>query len=398
MNVITRSRAAALAGLGEAIERGGWAILLTGEAGAGKSWLLERLVEAQSGRRIWIRVAVSPGARPGELLEEIARRMGIGGKQDRGASQWRSAIESLLLEVQVEGRRMGLIVEEVHLGGPETLETIRQVASRIHRPEGFDAIILSAQTGLLPRLELRALASLDAVVGKRLHLRPLDADEAESLCTSLLPPQAKTTTIIEELHRDARGNPARLLRLAQSLSGRLERGRGRVHRGDPGHVLWPPEPARTGRPSPRDDADPDPGTALIPARPPLKEAEGMIEVGWEADEPWPQPGSEKSGDESMSAENAAQSDAPSEEPILDRYARLQAEAESTRAAQSAPELLAHVLVINDEQEHADAVDPALDQEPGVTRTPAQIWAEQGEQFAPYGNLFAPRAPQSRNDP
>jgi type II secretory pathway predicted ATPase ExeA len=243
--IITRSRAAALAGLADAVEKHDLAVLLTGEAGAGKSWLLERLVESQTGRRIWVTVGVRPGEGPVELFAEIARRMGLGDAIDHSASRFSSEIEALLQEVQVEGRRIGLIVEEVHLAGPETLEAIRQLAGRIRRPDGFDAVILSAQTGLLPRLDWRAFASLDALVGKRLHLRPLDADEAELLCAALQPALARANGLVEELHRDARGNAARLLRLAWSLPGRLERGRGKIHRGDPAHVLWPVDSSPT---------------------------------------------------------------------------------------------------------------------------------------------------------
>jgi general secretion pathway protein A len=398
-DLITRSRAALLAGIRDAIERDGAPVLLTGEAGSGKTWLLDHLVATQSARRIWIQVSAASHGAPADLPAAIGRRLGLGNESGRSTSWWASEIETLLEEVQIEGRCVGLIVEELHLANPDVLEEIRRLANRTRQPGGFDAILLSAQTALLPRLEWRSLASLDAVVRRRFHLRPLDADEAERLCSVVLAPLARSTALIEELHREARGNAARLLRLAGTLNTGTERGRGRVHRGDPAHTLWPD--ASTGATIERGGDELSPRAPLIPTRRPLKEEEGVIEVGWDSEETWSGPGDAPPTDVAPASGPPGKSQPPLHEPIDDRYARLQAEAESSRASLLSEDLVAHILAPDPEDQSGSDSTAAIDDDDTNTsdsQAPGQVWVEPAERFAPYGNLFSPRAPQSRNDP
>ena len=181
-----------------------------------------------------------------------------------------------------------------------------------------------------------------------MHLTPLDLDEARELFSVHEPGVHVDEPILEALHRDARGNPSIFLRMADERQPRFE-------------AVMPPVGKRSDRslalsersilstvvtvrpavPVPDPDAgdfaalavepeanSPTQRAPLLPARPPIRVEDGLVEVGWAGDleseldhEPEP---------EIATPVGSADDISFNEELIEDRYAALQAWAEWNR--------------------------------------------------------------------
>ena len=146
---------------------------------------------------------------------------------------------------------------------------------------------------------------------------------------------------MERWHRDSGGNPARLLRmLAREVPARKA-------------IATAGEPSSSSEP-------------LVPSRPPLRVEEGLIEVGWDSEEPEPEPGM-------------------GEEPVADHYAALQAWDEWARnQGRSRVPLL------------PDPIDPELESDEEPEELPSEhvhaTRAEAAQEFAPYSQLFSRAKP------
>lgn len=188
-----------------------------------------------------------------EFFAAMACGLGLDPRSDR------IAIASSLADSTRDGRPRALRVDEAQNASADLLEEIRILDNRLGRDDGFAAIVLVAQTPLVRRLNLRILGGLEVRLAAHAHLMPIDADEAETLMADA----GIDGDTAESLHRSAMGNPARLLRLA--LAERPAMGA---------------ESRENSRPRP--SLESSPGT-ILPSRPPLSVADGVIEVGWDSD-------------------------------------------------------------------------------------------------------------------
>lgn len=256
----------------DAIGRG--PVLLTGEPGSGKTWVLDRLIETDG--RMWLRLDLAPSIGPVELLQELARGLGL-----EPGPQARIDVADTLREQSEQGRRWGLAIDEAHLAGIETLEEIRVLANRLGQPDGFDALVLTGQTGLVRRLRSRSLLGFQARLAAHLHVLPISLEEALQLVDWHFPGESPGRDWVARWHRETLGQPGLLIRrVAQSRKTRtvlVDAAQAAVRPvglGPLGAPIAPdtrPEPARV-------DAPP-----LIDSTPPIEVGEGTIEVGWTAE-------------------------------------------------------------------------------------------------------------------
>lgn len=364
------SREAALAACREAIGSG--PVLITGAAGVGKTWIVHLL--AEDSPLLWLFVDAAPGMTQGDLLRSMIAALGMPVVPGPTGSA-RIALSEALAQVSADGRTAGLIFDEAHLAGDDVLEEVRLLANRLGRPDGLAAIVVSGQTPLARRIDTRPLAGFESRLAARVHLLPLDVDEAATWLGARAPAIARDFERVELLHRETGGNPSRLNRLA----AQVEHPPARIHRNPPPRVEIAPPPVIE-RQAPVTIARPaDP---IVPAKPPLRVEDGLIEVGWDAEAE-----TETHGDDARPrASRAEASDA--EQPIDDHYAALQAWDEWTRnqgraeiRTSSRPDLLVDESAALDQDDEVGEEASPLDSTPG-------LWAEGRHSFGPYSQLFS----------
>jgi general secretion pathway protein A len=387
-DLLLSSRQAALDALLTGLDGG--PLLITGGPGVGKTWLASRLAERSAASWAWVAIDLHPLAGPETLLRSIVQGLGLGTRTEA-----RSALARALAERHADGLRCGLIVDEAHLASVRVLEELRILSNRSVRSDRFTGLVLVGQTSLAHRLSARSLAALDARLAARVHLRPLDLDEARELLMRVEPALASDRRRLDRLHRDLGGSPRRLLQAAIPA-------RAGVPLITPGsrELVAPKPPTRSMDVPTRPDAPtPDPGDTLHVAegdpwagiavsRPPLRVEENLIEVGWEPDA------------ESEKIEAAASPQSEEAEPIHDHYAALQAwnewSANQGRLADSGPPALAAVASSDPSADPSAAAGPA--RRTPVPTEQANVWVESPHPFAPYSQLFSRVRQANDSDP
>jgi AAA domain len=333
------SRDRAIERVRTALESGSGIIVLTGEPGVGKSWLIDRLIDRLPGTLRLVGLDVSPRWDFGAITQNLQASIG----QDRSVS-----LNQSLLELSQAGERVVLVADEAHNASDAVLEEIRLLSNGLKRPAGLAGLILCGHPSLVRRLSGPAHRPFQSRVGCHVHLRGLDFFEALDWLRATQPSRKLSVVEGEELHQAAMGNPCRMLQLI----GIFERTRVESNRTMVGQ------------------ADELPTAA---PRPPIRLEDGLIEVGWPsgdgAAEPSPSPADSK--------------ESPRVERVEDLYAELQALAEIERvgrqvaAAESAWRPLGRTPGI---EEFAEVVA-------NVPTKGARVRAETQHEFAPFGQLF-----------
>jgi type II secretory pathway predicted ATPase ExeA len=364
-SVILPSRRQSLSAIQAALQSG--PVLLTGEAGIGKTWLARRLRCETATNLRWIEVDLAPSTDPDDLFRAVAHSLGL--ELSGGEDDVRFSVAEALAEQAIDGRRWGLCVDEAQVASNDVLEEVRVLSNRLGQSGGFAALLIIGQTPLSRRVDRRTLAALEARLSLRAHLRPLDADEAKLLLDGMTGGDTINPDQSDDLHRASEGNPQRLLRLAGGLLG-----------------------SRRALATPLNDSPTPNETSveILPSRPPLSVGEGMIEVGWDADP-------EMSGSVTVTPPSSTVStnhlqstiphdgETPNEEPVSDHYAALQAWNEWARnqGRGSAIQPSGDDAIVEADLEHelAEPVGTALQEN-------ATVWAEGQQGFAPYSHLFS----------
>lgn len=377
------SRSATLERCRLALGIGRGPLLISGEAGSGKTWLWRCLADRLPAEMRTIALDATPATGPAGLFRAIAGCLGISGRDPR------QAVREHLEERAAEGQGLLLVVDEAHALADAVCDELRILSNRVGQPDGFGGMILVGQTSLLRRLSGRSLTGLATRLFEQVHLRPVDADEACALLAHYWPRRHWRLDEVEPLHRDAAGNPLRLLRLAQNFVSRQPR------RVEPPASLRPAGPP-TLEPEPETKVAPVPAQPLLGAsRPPLHEEEGLIEVGWEPEvedgpaEPIrPQSAQHGSISPQPDRNRPGAAEAP-EETVNDHYAALQAWNEWAQNQGRTP----HSPTVGPSSALATEISDAAEEELRADGEPSrpgqpQFWAEGPGTFAPYSQLFS----------
>jgi general secretion pathway protein A len=396
---ILPSRVAALGTLRRAFATQAGPVLVSGEAGVGKTWLWQRLRSEKPAPGRWLCVDITPAVDPGGFYRLVGHGLGLPGLGEPAGS--RSLLSDYLSGRADDGAHWILVVDEAQNASDDVAEEVRVLANRLGRPDGFSAIILAGQTPLARRLASTPLAALGARLEARVALRPLDIEEARALLDRLADGRSWDVEVLERLHRDCGGNPRRLLRSANAAT--IERQGRRA-------TFRPPD-----RPGPRQPAIEEPPTSLgtlaergweapfVGApRPPLREEEGVIEVGWE---PTPEPASELEIDDPSEALGPALrqvggdsiAEVEADEVIDDHYAALRAWSEWARTHGRSPAASVSVQAAPATSliEPHEALEEQLDDSADGSASPTNVWTEGQQGFAPYSQLFS-RLRQARD--
>jgi general secretion pathway protein A len=151
-------------------------VVLTGEAGTGKTTLLARILQRVPTGRMLSSVILNPLLTPAEFLEMALVDFGLTETQGN-KTQRLLALQRLLMKAHDDGRSAVLVVDEAHKLTIELLEEIR-LLSNYELPQGkLLQIVLSGQGELLPLLNRPELRQLKQRVAVWATLRPLSSDE-----------------------------------------------------------------------------------------------------------------------------------------------------------------------------------------------------------------------------
>jgi general secretion pathway protein A len=379
-------------------------VLITGEPGAGKSWLVRRVVEGLPVGWHAAGVELTSALDGLELLRLVGDGLGLAMPDRLGAA--RLMLGAGLRDAAADGRNWLLIVDEAQRASAEAREEVQALSNQLGRAGGFAALVLLGRTELARELATRRRNGWENRLGLHIHLPPLDLDEAREF---LGLERRITEQELEALHRDALGNPRAMLRIVEAWSwasqhpaaethvdGRhaascglprpVPGGRTRSHE-RPGEEV---PPAGIAIPPPAEEATSTRSPSLIPARPPIRLEDGLVEVGWEGDLE-----AEPTRPEAPHMEpdiGAAFEADPNEEMIEDRYAALQAWAEWSRNRERSP--------LSSLDPATDPADTAAGKGAELGPTPAggpqrdsdpspapSVRAEMPHDFAPYSPLF-----------
>jgi type II secretory pathway predicted ATPase ExeA len=414
---IVASRLRALDHMHTAIESGrSGAILITGEPGAGKTWLVGRLAALLPAQWRRAQIDLTSALSALDLLHLIGHSLGV--PMAKGLGEARTRLHSVLHDESADGRRWLLVVDEAHHANPNVWEELQVIANQLGQRGGFGALVVIGDTELARLLATRDLVGFASSLNDHLHLLPLDLDEARELLEFPRRGDDRGELALEELHRDAGGNPRALLRLAARpleswrnpavavnrqpvrQDPYTTRPRGTIATTSPDRVQTAlgadeipvaPLPIVASRePDSRSQAP-----ALIPSRPPIRIEEGLVEVGWEGDIETELELAERAGSRSQTALAGDHVPPPTEEPIEDRYAELQAWTEWSKsrervadendATQDSFPTDTHALAPG-----SDALPlepPRESRQPAPATAPPGVRAEPQQEFAPYSQLF-----------
>jgi general secretion pathway protein A len=279
-------------------------------------------------------------------------------------------------------------------------------------------MVIVGSSELVRKMRSRQFIELAGRLITHVHLLPLDLDEARTLVSGPDKEGSIAPIVLETMHRDAAGNPRRLLQLLRTRnrllpSPALRRGsensvgspeaRSQVlstesrsgELSDWREIVAEPSANQSLGSSVEPDltlTQPQPASvpALIPSRPPLRVEEGMIEVGWSGSleaESALSVEADSEAIESSVAQVPATELGLSDETIDDHYAALQAWTEWARNRGQGMEQQAPGVQTEDELvQRSDNDEPGIS--PSESMLSGVIRAEGQHEHAPYSQLFS----------
>ncbi len=175
---LTASHREALAGLNYAILSRKGFVVLTGEAGTGKTTLLTAVLQSMPSTRAQFSLILNPTLTPAEFLEMALLDFGLSDIPVSKAQRL-LRLQQFLIETHRQGRVAVLIVDEAHKLGPDLLEEIRLLTNFETAQGKLLQIVLAGQSELGELLNRDDLRQLKQRVAVRLSIQPLSPPEVE---------------------------------------------------------------------------------------------------------------------------------------------------------------------------------------------------------------------------
>lgn len=176
---LTTAHREAIAGLTYgAFSRKGF-VVLSGEAGTGKTTLLRRLVELSKESNARCSVVFNPLLSPSEFLELLLYNFGLR-EMPASKTQRLLKLEELLLETHRARKTAVLIVDEAHKLSHEVFEEIRLLTNFETGEDKLLQIVLAGQPELRTVLNHPDLWQLKQRIAVRLQIDPLAARQVTS--------------------------------------------------------------------------------------------------------------------------------------------------------------------------------------------------------------------------
>src|SRR3954451_22646635 len=175
--VTSRHREALAALLFAVTEHKGF-MVMTGDAGTGKTTLVRKLLLSIPSTCAQFSVIVNPALTRSELLESVL--MDFGHPEVPSSKALRlSVFKTMLLRAHAEGRTSVLVIDEAHLLTGELVDEIRLLSNFETSEQKLLQIILVGQNELNTLLALESLRQLKQRVAIRVHIDPLAEAEVK---------------------------------------------------------------------------------------------------------------------------------------------------------------------------------------------------------------------------
>ncbi|MGH9582594.1 MAG: ExeA family protein [Bryobacteraceae bacterium] len=171
----SKHREALAALLFAVIQRKGF-MVLTGDAGTGKTTLVRKLLLSIPADCAQFSIIVNPALTPSEFLEFILMDFGLEHVPSSKALRL-SLFKNLLLHAQSQGKTSVLVVDEAHLLTAELVEEIRLLSNFETAEQKLLQILLVGQSELDAVLQLESMRQVRQRVAIRTEIGPLSPSE-----------------------------------------------------------------------------------------------------------------------------------------------------------------------------------------------------------------------------
>ena len=177
---LTAKHREALSTLRYGISGGKGVTMVVGEAGTGKTTLLHKTIEEETGEGRSIVCVKNPTLTRSEFFEFLTDRFGLSSEAAGSKSRFLVEFEELLLQQREAGGLSALIVDEAQALDEPLLEEVRLLANLETATHKLLSVVLVGQPELAERLNEPSLRQLKQRVALRCELRPLDLQETAS--------------------------------------------------------------------------------------------------------------------------------------------------------------------------------------------------------------------------
>jgi general secretion pathway protein A len=176
---LTSQHREAATGLIYAILKHRGLMTLTGEAGTGKTTVIQAVLKALDAASAQVANMPVPTLSPSEFLEFILLQFGLLNTARSNKAERLLVFERFLLKANDENRTVLLIVDEAHKLSKELLEEIRLLTNYNTSYGCLIQVVLAGQPELDQILRDSDMAQLKQRVAYRFTLRPLDPNEVK---------------------------------------------------------------------------------------------------------------------------------------------------------------------------------------------------------------------------
>lgn len=187
--------------------------LLIGEAGTGKSMLLQAALASERCRDVRAVYLNNPTLRPEEFMWLLATRFNLGPEARTSKAVFLDRFEHHLRTTRAGGEITALVIDEAQAIDAVLLDEIRLLANMEDASVKLLPLVLAGQGGLAERLEDPSLSQVKQRVSLRCELLPMTEGETASYIASRIrtasgePSRLFSREAVLLIHRHARGVP-----------------------------------------------------------------------------------------------------------------------------------------------------------------------------------------------
>jgi general secretion pathway protein A len=187
--------------------------LLVGDAGTGKTTLIQAALESERCSNVRCVYLNNPMLSSGDFVTFLARKFQLGPEASESKAVLLEQLEAKLRETRAAGEINALVVDEAQSLTTELLEEVRLLANIETPTEKLLPVVLAGQPELADRLEHPNLRQLKQRVALRCELEPFELGDTAAYIASRIhtaggvPAEMFTQEAVRVIHDRSRGIP-----------------------------------------------------------------------------------------------------------------------------------------------------------------------------------------------